>query len=163
MTRRMPRFTPALAIAGAGLLVAAGALAAVHAVNEHPTSATPSAATPNSSTTPTGNVFTVTVWTSGGQDEIDACKGAVDVTKIYGVHTIAEHDHCGGDAFPKTEGALVRLTGKDAGTYRVDGIIAHLNGKKDTSADIPRGHDLVFQTCNDGYTDMTFTGLTKVA
>jgi len=106
-------------------------------------------------------VFTVNVRTSGGQGDLNACNGAVDVTGIYHVRTIAEHDRCGGNAFPKSPGSIVHLTGVDAGTYRVDGIIAHLDGLKNTSADIPRGYDVVFQTCNTGYTDMTFTGLTR--
>ncbi len=150
-TLRPNRFVTILAIVGAAFLITAGTLTAIRST----------AAPADTAHTP-GNPYAVNVWTSGGQDEIDDCKGAVDLTKLYGVRTIAEHDHCGGDDFPKNAGAVVRLTGNDAGTYRVDGVVAHLNGKKNTSADIPRGYDLIYQTCDTGFTNMSFTALTKI-
>ncbi|WIB65316.1 hypothetical protein [Curtobacterium sp. MCBD17_040] len=112
--------------------------------------------------TTTDDIRTVIVWTAGGQADINKCAGAVDITAIYGVRTIAEHDRCGGSTFPTRPGTLVHLTGLDAGMYRVSGVIAHLNGRTESSADIPRGYDLIFQTCSAGYTDMTFTGLTRI-
>ncbi|MGW8431572.1 hypothetical protein ACWGJ9_10815 [Curtobacterium citreum] len=151
-TLRPNRFVTVLAIVGAAFLLTAGAVTAIRSTT----------APANTAHTP-GSPYTVNVWTAGGQDEIDDCKGAVDLTELYGVPTIAEHDRCGGDDFPKTAGAIIRLTGKDAGTYRVEGVVAHLNGKKNTSADIPRGHDLIYQTCDTGFTNMSFTALTKIA
>jgi hypothetical protein len=94
---RPNRFVTVLAVVGAAFLLTAGTLTAIKGTGE-PADA---AHTP-------GNPYTVNVWTSGGQDEIDDCKGAVDLTKLYGVPTIAEHDRCGGDDFPKTAGSIPR-------------------------------------------------------
>jgi hypothetical protein len=106
--------------------------------------------------------YTEYVWASGWQAQIDACQGAVDLTAHYGVRTIAEHDNCGGNSFPTTAGTIVRITGVDAGVYRVDGVAAYLNGHTATTADLPRGYDLLFQTCVNGYSSMSFTALTRV-
>ncbi len=102
------------------------------------------------------------VWTSGFQAEIDKCRGAVDVTKVYRVRVIAEHSGCGGSRFPTRPGALVTLTGLDAGRYRVIGVVARLNGLVDHAEDLPGGYDLLFQTCVSGVTDMTFTALARI-
>lgn len=150
-TLRPHRLVIILAVVGAACLLTAGALTAIRGTG-----------TPEPAVYTTNNPYNVAVWTSGGQQEIDDCKGAVDLSKLYGVPTIAEHDRCGGDDFPKTAGSIIRLTGKDAGTYRVEGVVAHLNGKKNTSADIPRGYDLMYQTCDTGFTNMSFTALTKI-
>jgi hypothetical protein len=107
-------------------------------------------------------VFTLNAWTSGWQPQIDACRGAVDITAHYGVRTLAEHSECGGSAVPKSPGAVIRVTGVDAGLYRVDGVVANLNGNTATSNDLPRGYDLLFQTCVNGYSNMSFTGLTRI-
>jgi hypothetical protein len=109
-----------------------------------------------------GAVFTLNAWTSGWQAQIDACRGAVDITAHYGVRTLAEHSECGGSAVPKSPGAVIRVTGVDAGLYRVDGVVANLNGNTATSNDLPRGYDLLFQTCVNGYSNMSFTGLTRI-
>lgn len=106
--------------------------------------------------------YTEYVWTSGWQAQIDACQGAVDLTAHYGVRTIAEHDDCGGSSFPTAPGTIVRITGVDAGVYRVVGVAAYLNGHTATTADLPRGYDLLFQTCVNGYSSMSFTALTRV-
>ncbi|MES2094801.1 MAG: hypothetical protein V4531_13470 [Actinomycetota bacterium] len=102
------------------------------------------------------------VWTSGFQNEIDRCRGAVDVTTVYQVRVIAEHSSCGGARFPSSPGSIVTITGLDAGRYRVVGIIARLNGFVDHAEDIPRGYDLLYQTCASGFTDMTFTALQRI-
>ncbi len=102
------------------------------------------------------------VWTSGFQNEIDRCRGAVDVTAVYQVRVIAEHSSCGGARFPNSPGSIVTITGLDAGRYRVVGIIARLNGLVDHAEDIPRGYDLLYQTCASGFTDMTFTALQRI-
>jgi hypothetical protein len=102
------------------------------------------------------------VWTSGFQNEINQCRGAVDVTAVYKVRVIAEHSSCGGSRFPSAAGAIVTITGLDAGRYRVIGIVAHLNGEVNHAEDIPRGYDLLFQTCASGFTDMLFTALERI-
>jgi hypothetical protein len=107
--------------------------------------------------------FVTRVWTSGFQDQINQCRGAVDVTAVYKVHVIAEHSNCGGSSFPTAPGAIVTVTGLDAGRYRVIGIVAHLNGLVNHAEDIPRGYELLFQTCAAGFTDMRFIALARVA
>jgi hypothetical protein len=102
------------------------------------------------------------VWASGFQNEINQCRGAVDVTAVYQVRVIAEHSSCGGSRFPTAAGAIVTITGLDAGRYRVIGVIAHLNGEVNHAEDIPRGYDLLFQTCAGGYSDMRFTALQRI-
>ena len=106
--------------------------------------------------------FVQRVWTSGFQNEINQCRGAVDVTAVYRVRVIAEHSNCGGSRFPTASGAIVTITGLDAGRYRVIGVVAHLNGEVDHAEDIPRGYDLLFQTCASGFTDMRFTALQRI-
>jgi hypothetical protein len=106
--------------------------------------------------------FVQRVWTSGFQNEINQCRGAVDVTGVYQVRVIAEHSSCGGNRFPTTPGATVTITGLDAGRYRVIGVVAHLNGLVNHAEDIPRGYDLLFQTCAAGFTDMRFTALERI-
>ena len=104
----------------------------------------------------------IRVWTSGFQAQLNACRGAVDLTGAYGVATIGEKWTCGGASFPRA-GSLVRLTGLHAGLYRVGGVVAILNAYRDNSADIPRGHGLLFQTCiGDNPRTESFTALTRV-
>lgn len=110
-----------------------------------------------------GGTYTEYVWTYGWQPQIDACRGSVDITSHYqGVHTIAEHIQCGGSSFPKNPGAIVQLTGAEGGLYRVIGVVAYLNGHTQTTADLPRGYDLLYQTCVNGYSKMSFTALQRI-
>jgi len=106
--------------------------------------------------------FVQRVWTSGFQNEINQCRGAVDVTAVYQVRVIAEHSSCGGGRFPTAPGAIVTITGLDSGRYRVIGVVARLNGEVNHAEDIPRGYDLLFQTCVGGFTDMRFTALERI-
>lgn len=106
--------------------------------------------------------FVQRVWTSGFQNEINQCRGAVDVTAVYKVRVIAEHSNCGGGRFPTAPGAIVTITGLDSGRYRVIGVVARLNGEVNHAEDIPRGYDLLFQTCVGGFTDMRFTALERI-
>jgi hypothetical protein len=99
------------------------------------------------------------VWTSGFQAELNRCRGAVDVSAVYHVRTIAERSDCGGRAFPTAPGAIVTLVGLDAGRYKVIGVVAHLNGRVNSASDIPRGYPLLFQTCARGYSDIRFVAL----
>ncbi|HEX4058915.1 MAG TPA: hypothetical protein VHX87_11445 [Galbitalea sp.] len=102
------------------------------------------------------------VWTSGFQAQIDACRGAVNLTAAYHVRVIGEEWQCGGARFPR-EGTLVRLSGIISGLYRVGPVVAVLNAYVDKSRDIPRGYSLLYQTCRNGnaHTE-TFTELIPV-
>lgn len=103
------------------------------------------------------------VWTTGWMAQIDACNGAVDVTAhVENVPLIAEHNYCGGRSFPLDRGKLIKITGVDAGLYRSEGVVAHLNGYVDDASDLPRGYDLLYQTCVTGYSNMLYVGLTRV-
>ncbi|MGO4690639.1 hypothetical protein [Glaciibacter sp. 2TAF33] len=108
--------------------------------------------------------YTNHVHAAGWYPELDACLGSVDLTARYGgVPTIAEHWSCGGRDFPDDPGTLITLTGLRAGTYRVEGIVAMLNQDTATTADLPRGFDLLYQTCQNGQSSsMSMTALTKV-
>ena len=104
------------------------------------------------------------VQATGWTPELDECIGSVDVTAHYqDVPTIAEHWSCSGKDFPDDAGTVITLTGVHAGTYRVDGIVVMLNADRDSTADIPRGYDLLYQTCQNGQSaTMSFTALTKI-
>ena len=108
------------------------------------------------------SLFNKYVWTSGFQAELDACKGAVDLTGSYGVDVIGEHWACGGSRFPGA-GTTITLSGTRSGTYLVGHVAAVLNASTDGRGDIPRGYDLLFQTCINGSdATMSFTVLTRV-
>ncbi|SDK44208.1 hypothetical protein SAMN05216282_10666 [Cryobacterium psychrotolerans] len=105
--------------------------------------------------------FTTYVWTAGWQAQIDACNGAVDLTGRYGVRVIGEHWGCGGSRFPSS--GLITLSGVLSGTYRVGGVAAVLNANTQGTGNIPRGYDLLYQTCINGSNKtMSFTVLTRV-
>jgi hypothetical protein len=108
--------------------------------------------------------YTNNVHAIGWNPELDQCIGSVDVTAHYeGVPTIAEHWSCGGKDFPDDAGTVITLTGVHAGTYRVDGIVAMLSASRHGTADVPRGHDLLYQTCQNGQSaTMSFTALTRL-
>jgi hypothetical protein len=110
----------------------------------------------------TSGEYHETVWTSGFQAQINACRGAVNVTAHYHVAVIAEAWQCGGSRFPHA-GALVMLSGVFHGLYRVGPVVAVLNAYVDKTSDIPRGYPLLYQTCRYGnaHTE-TFTELTPV-
>jgi hypothetical protein len=108
-------------------------------------------------------VFTKDVWAFGFQSQLDACRGAVDLTAAYGVPTIGEKWNCGGSGFP-VAGALVHLTGLLSGTYRVGPVVAVLNAYTQNTGDIPRGYQLLYQTCRgDNAHTETFTALSRVS
>jgi hypothetical protein len=119
---------------------------------------------PRSRTATASVVHTVNVWTAGFQAQINACRGGVDLTAHYGVRTVGEAWGCGGASFPAGRGASVRLTGLDAGTYRVLGVVAVLNAYVANTSQVPRGYQLLFQTCrgnNAHYTE--FIALARVS
>lgn len=107
--------------------------------------------------------YTNHVWTSGWIPELDACRGSVDLSAQYGIGAIAEHWSCGGKDFPDDPGTIITLTGVHAGTYRVEGIVKMLDQATATVADLPRGYDLVYQTCQNGQSSsMSYTALTRL-
>lgn len=108
-------------------------------------------------------LYTNVVHAVGWLPELDECAGSVDVTAHYGVPTIAEHWSCGGKRFPLAAGTLIRLTGVYSGVYRVEGVVAMLNAHHATTDDLPRGYELLYQTCQNGQSStMSFIGLTRV-
>ena len=106
---------------------------------------------------------TLNVWTSGGQLQINECRGGVDTTAAYGTPTVAEHWVCGGSSFPTTAGSIVTFTGLDAGVYRVIGVVAVLNASTAHASNLPRGYQMLFQTCRNNNSATTeFIGLQKI-
>jgi len=106
---------------------------------------------------------TVNVWTAGWQAQINACRGGVDITAHYGTATVAQHWGCGGSSFPTAAGAIVHFAGLDAGTYRVIGVVAVLDAYTAKTNQLPRGYDMLFQTCrNDDSHTTEFVALQRV-
>ena len=105
------------------------------------------------------------IWTSGGQAQIDACRGSVNVSAVAsylgGAFYAAEHWACGGSAWGGLgAGALVQFPG--FGTYQVAGRVGGLVYGSDASA-IPGGYAGYYQTCIGGSsTNMTVWLLTRV-
>lgn len=121
----------------------------------------------------TGVDYVETVWATGygkqSQGLIYTCRGSnagVNVTPWYGLPAIAQDVACGGHGFPQRAGATVRIEGPAAGslagTYRVEGVVTRLNGETQTTADLPRGYDLLFQTCVTNHLNMAVIGLTRI-
>ncbi|MEO6200895.1 MAG: hypothetical protein ABIX44_07015 [Cryobacterium sp.] len=118
-------------------------------------------ARPGRSTPARAAKYTKNVWTAGWQAQIDACRGAVDLTGHYGVRVIAEHWGCGGSRFPRS--GTVRLSGRYAGTYTVGRIVAVLDVRSQGTRNVPRGYGLLYQTClNGSNATMAFRVLTRV-
>jgi hypothetical protein len=86
---------------------------------------------------------------AGGQALIDACQGSVLFGHGYPL-LIAEHWSCGGSAFPRRAGRLVDFSGALSGRYVVVGLAVTVDGSVATSADLPHGYDLLYQTCLHG-------------
>lgn len=108
------------------------------------------------------NPYPIYVWTTGGQEELDLCKGAVNI-QYSPTPLISEHDGCGGTQVPKTTGSIIQLTGVYEGLYKITGLVASLNFYEDDMNDIPRGYELLFQTCISGSTNMGFWALEKIS
>jgi hypothetical protein len=92
----------------------------------------------------------VNVWTAGFQDQVNACRGGVDMTARYGMRIVGEHWSCGGSSFPTYAGAIVRFTGLDAGTYRVIGLVATLDAYTAHTSQVPHNYAMLYQTCRGG-------------
>jgi hypothetical protein len=106
---------------------------------------------------------TVNVWTTGFQTQINQCRGGVDMTARYGMRIVGEHWSCGGSSFPTAAGAIVHLTGLDAGTYRVIGLVATLDAYTAHTYQVPHNYQMLYQTCRGGNSHYTeFIALTKV-
>jgi hypothetical protein len=107
--------------------------------------------------------YTVNVWTYGFQNEVNACRGGVDMTANYGMRIVGEHWSCGGSSFPTTPGTVVRFTGIDAGTYRVIGVVATLDAYTAHTWQVPHNYEMLYQTCSGGDSTYTeFIGLTQI-
>jgi hypothetical protein len=141
---------------------AAAAQAAAQAAVAHAAGRAPARASVRTAAVASSGGFSLNVWTSGFQAQLDACRGAVNLTGSYGVATIGEKWNCGGSRFPAA-GSIVKLTGVISGTFRVGGVVAVLSAYSNSTRDIPRGYQLLFQTCrgNNAHTE-TFTALTRV-
>jgi hypothetical protein len=106
---------------------------------------------------------TVNVWTAGWQAQINACRGGVDITAHYGTPTVAQHWGCGGSSFPTAADTIVRFAGLDAGIYRVIGVVAVLDVYMAKTNQLPRGYNMLFQTCrNDDSHTTEFIALQRV-
>ena len=106
---------------------------------------------------------TVNVWTAGWQAQINSCRGGVDITAHYGTPTVAQHWGCGGSSFPTAAGAIVHFAGLDAGTYRVIGVVAILDAYTAKTNQLPRGYNMLFQTCrNDNSHTTEFVALQQI-
>ncbi len=105
------------------------------------------------------------IWTSGGQAQLDACRGAVNVSPVASYlgagFYAAEHWSCGGSAWGGIgAGALVEFAGY--GTYQVAGRIGGLSYGVDASV-LPGGYAGYYQTCVGGSSsNMTVWLLTRV-
>ena len=113
--------------------------------------------------TSSGAGYIKNVWASGFQSELNACRGGVSLTANYGPTTVGEHWSCGGKNFPTSPGSIVTFTGVYSGVYQIIGVVAVLSESVNDTGDIPRGYDMLYQTCRNGNTStMTFTALTKI-
>jgi hypothetical protein len=105
------------------------------------------------------------IWTSGGQAEIDACRGSVNVSPVASylgaAFYAAEHWSCGGSAWGRIGvGGVVEFPGY--GTYQVAGLIGGLSYGADASV-LPAGYAGYYQTCIGGSSsNMTVWLLTRV-
>ncbi len=93
------------------------------------------------------------IWTAGGQGEIDACRGSVNVSAIANylgaAFYAAEHWGCGGSSWGKIGiGSTISVPGH--GEYRVAGIHSGLVYGQSSANDIPRGYAGYYQTCVGG-------------
>ncbi len=104
------------------------------------------------------------VWASAGIPS--STRAAAPSTSPSGTPahpTIAEHWSCGGKDFPDDAGTVIRLTGVHEGVYRVEGIVRMLDQDAATTDDLPRGYDLLYQTCqNSQSSTMSITALTRL-
>ena len=81
----------------------------------------------------------------------------------YGMKIVAEHWSCGGSSFPTTAGTLVNLTGLDACTYRVIGLVATLDAYTAHTYQVPNNYQMLYQTCRGGNSHYTeFIALAQV-
>lgn len=92
------------------------------------------------------------------------CVGAVDLTDVsLGARIISELWECGGEDFPRWEGATVRLSGLEyGGAYRVEGTVAYLDVWTWDPADLPAGYDLFYETYLEERDAYVYVGLTKL-
>lgn len=105
------------------------------------------------------------IWTSGGQAQIDACRGSVNMPDVAGYlggsFYAAEHWSCGGRTWAGIgTGALVSFPGY--GVYQVAGRVGGLPSGSSASS-VPSGYDGYYQTCMNGdVNNLTVWLLTRV-
>jgi hypothetical protein len=92
------------------------------------------------------------IWTSGGQAEIDACRGSVNLPDVAGylggTFYAAEHWSCGGRNWAGIgTGELVSFPGY--GVFQVAGRVGGLPSGSYASS-LPAGYDGYYQTCMNG-------------
>jgi len=106
----------------------------------------------------------VPIATSGGDDELEACLGVVDLRDYLQTgDVIGALWECGGDAFPRWPGATVRLSGLGfGGQYRVTGTVGYVESAEWESTELPAGHDLLFETSVPETGEFVYVGLELV-
>jgi len=124
---------------------AAEAAAAAAAARAQPRSGVAASAAP-------AGPYVESIWTTGGQAEIDACRGSVNMADVAGylggTFYAAEHWSCGGRSWAGLgTGALVSFPGY--GIYQVAGKVGGLPAGSSAAA-LPPGYDGYYQTCMNG-------------
>ena len=102
--------------------------------------------------------------TAGGDDELEACLGVVDLRDyVLTSAMIGALWECGGSDFPRWPGATVRLTGLGfGGEYRVTGTVGYVDMAEWESSELPAGHDLLFETSVPETGEFVYVGLELV-
>ncbi|WP_285117282.1 hypothetical protein [Leifsonia sp. fls2-241-R2A-40a] len=94
---------------------------------------------------------TLDVWTTGWSPEIDACRGAVDITPRTGLTTplLALHSYCGGTALAKDVGSVITLTGLYTGQWKSLGLVTTVNAYTQGPEAVPQlpAGQLEIMTC----------------
>lgn len=96
--------------------------------------------------------FVESIWTTGGQAQVDACRGSVNFAGIAGylgaAFYAAEHWSCGGRAWAGL-GTGARVDFPGYGSYQIVGQVGGLALGADASM-LPAGYDGYYQSCIDG-------------
>jgi hypothetical protein len=140
------------------------ALLAQQAAEAAAAAAAQAAAAAKAAAAAAARAHTVNIWTTGFQDQVNACRGGVDMTARYGMRIVGEHWSCGGSSFPTSAGTIVRFTGLDAGVYRVIGLVATLDAYTSHTYQVPHNYQMLYQTCRGGNSHYTeFIALQRIS
>ncbi len=103
----------------------------------------------------------VMITSAGGDAELGECRGVVDLRDyLLTAAVIGALWECGGSEFPRWPGAVVRLSGLGhGGEYRVTGTAGYVEMSEWDSADLPAGHDLLFETSVPETGEFVYVGL----